>query len=285
MIVSSSVSQALAATLAATLDTDLAAAERERFPDGEFRADLVGFDGERAVLVASTVSHDAFVELLQLQDALREGGAERVRTAIPYLGYARQDRAFEPGQPISARAMARAISTGTDEVLVVTPHEESVTEFFDVPCSTVDAAPLLADPLPDLADPVFVAPDDGAIGLAETVRDAYGEGTIDYFEKTRRSGNEIEIEPHETPVENRDVVLVDDIIATGGTMARTAEILADRGADRVVATCVHPVLAGAAYARLVRAGVDGVYGTDTVERPVSAVSAAPAIAEALRGRS
>lgn len=282
MIVSGSASQALAATLATTLDMDLAVVEREQFPDGEFRADLVAFEGERAVLVASTVSHDAFVELLQLQDALRAIGTEEVTTVLPYLGYARQDRAFEPGQPVSARAMARALSTNTDDVLVVNPHGESVAEFFDVPCTTVDATPVLAEPLADLTDPVFLAPDAGAIVLAETVRNAYGEGTTDYFEKTRRSGSTVEIEPHEIAVENRDVVLVDDIVATGRTMARTIEILAERGATRTFGTCVHPVLAGPAYLRLVRAGVDGIYGTDTVERTVSTVSAAPAVADALR---
>lgn len=286
MIVSGRASQSLAAALAADLGEVLCGTERTRFPDGEVRIDLtIDPDGmrtdDRAVLVAATPTHGAFVEVLQLQDALREAGVTDLTTVLPYMGYARQDRVFEPGQPISARAMARAIGTGTDAVYVVNPHEESVTEFFDVPCDAIDAASHLADPLPDLTEPVFFAPDAGAIELAETVRDAYGTGTTDYFEKTRRSGSEIEITPHETDVSGRDVVLVDDIVATGGTMAETIEILIDRGAARVVATCVHPVLAEDAYTRLIRAGVDAVYGTDTVERRVSAVSVAPTIAAAL----
>jgi ribose-phosphate pyrophosphokinase len=288
VIVSGRCSQSLAAALATDLGEPLVGTERARFPDGELRIDL-DFDfgdgnaTEHAIVVAATVSHDAFVELLQLQDALRETGVEAVTTVLPYMGYARQDRSFEPGQPVSARAMARAIATGTDRVLVVNPHEESVGDFFEVPCVTVDAAARLADPLSDLREPVFLAPDGGAIGLAETVRDAYGAGTTDYFEKTRRSGGEVEITPHETDVGGRDVVLVDDIVATGRTMAETVDILAGRDAARVFASCVHPVLAEGAYTRLARAGVEAVYGTDTIERAVSAVSVAPTVAAALRG--
>jgi len=285
MIVSGRHSQSLSAALAADLGEALVRTERTRFPDGEIRADVdvSGMEpDERALVVAATTSHEAFVEVLQLQDALREAGISEITTILPYMGYARQDRAFEPGQPVSARAIARAIGTGTDEVYLVNPHEKSVGEFFGVPCETVDAASRLAEPLPALTEPVFFAPDAGAITLAETVRNAYGTGTTDYFEKTRRSGTAIEITPHETDVEGRDVVLVDDIVATGGTMAETISILGERNAARVFATCVHPVLAGDAYTRLVRAGVEAVYGTDTVERPVSAVSVAPAIAEVLR---
>jgi ribose-phosphate pyrophosphokinase len=280
MIVSGSTTQTLAVSLAAETGIDLAAVGFERFPDGE-RKVQVGDVGDRAVVVASTVSDEAHVELLQLQDAVREVGAEEVTTVLPYMGYARQDRAFEAGDPVSARAVARAISTGTDRVLTVNPHEEAVCDFFDVPARAVDAAGVLADPLGDLADPLFLAPDDGAIDIAETVRDAYGRGDVDHFEKTRHSGTEVDIEPSDAAVGNRDVVLVDDIIATGTTMSESVAVLNDRGASSVAVTCVHPLLARDARLKLARAGVDAVYGTDTIERPVSEVSVAPVLAEHL----
>jgi ribose-phosphate pyrophosphokinase len=282
MIVPGSDSQALAAELAAELDRPLAAVEYERFPDGELLASLPGVDAtaEDALVVASTVSNDAHVELLQLQDALREAGVDEITTVVPYLGYARQDVAFEPGQPISARAVARAIGTGTDRVLTVDPHEEAILEFFDAPADSVTAAARLAEPLPALADPVFLSPDAGAIGLAETVRNAYGGGTVDFFEKTRRSGSEVEIAPSDVEVAGRDVVVVDDIIATGSTMSEAITVLEDPA--RTFVSCVHPMLAGSARTKLARAGVEAVYGTDTIERVESRVSAAPAIAAALR---
>ncbi|MFP8956537.1 ribose-phosphate diphosphokinase [Natrialbaceae archaeon A-CW3] len=289
-IVSGSRSQALAAALADELGASLAPATYDRFPDGELFCSLEsavstdgrGLDGERVVVVASTASNDAHVELLLLQDAAREAGAGEVVTVIPYMGYGRQDKAFEAGQPVSARAVARAISTGTDSVFVVNPHETAVCEFFEPTATAIDAAGVLAEPLPaDLDDPVFLSPDSGAVELAETVCDAYGRGETDYFEKIRHSGTDVEISPSDVDVTGRDVVVTDDIIATGGTMSEAVGVLTERGTARIFLTCVHPLLARNAYTRLMRAGVDAIYGTDTLERPVSAVSVATAVAPVL----
>ncbi|PSP79113.1 ribose-phosphate diphosphokinase [Halobacteriales archaeon QS_1_68_20] len=284
MIVPGSTSQALAADLAAELGAELAAVEYDRFPDGEVFAAVPEFAADRAVVVASTTTSDAHVELLQLQDAVREAGAEEVVTVLPYMGYARQDEAFEAGHPVSARAVARAVATGTDRVLTVNPHEAAVCEFFGVPAEPVDAAGRLTEPLPpDLADPVFLAPDEGAVDIAATVRDAYGEGTTDYFEKTRLSGDEVEITPSDVDVAGRDVVVTDDIVATGSTMSESVGVLDDRAAGRVYVATVHAVLARDALTKLRRAGVEAVYATDTIERQVSAVSVAPALADAIEG--
>ncbi|PSQ59374.1 MAG: ribose-phosphate pyrophosphokinase [Halobacteriales archaeon SW_9_67_25] len=247
MIVAGSHSQGLAAELAAVTDHQLAGVTYERFPDGERLVRVEGVDqGNHAVVVAATVSDAAHVELLQLQDAVREAGASEVTTVLPYMGYARQDRAFEAGEPVSARAVARAA------------------------------------PLPDdLADPLFLAPDDGAIDIAGSVADAYGRGETDYFEKTRHSGRDVEIRPGDAAVGGRDIVLVDDIVATGATMSEAVRVLHERGAGRVYAACVHPLLVEGARLRLARAGVAAVVGTDTLEGPASEVSVAPAVAEAL----
>lgn len=287
MIISGSASQSLAATLARELEEPLAAVEYDRFPDGELLAAVPEIaeaeaDVDRAVVVASTVSSDAHLEILQLQDAAREAAVDEVVTVLPYMGYGRQDKAFEPGHPISARAIARAISTGADRVLTVNPHEEAVCDFFEPSATAVDAADRLAEPLPDgLEDPVFLSPDEGAIELAETVRDAYGAGETDYFEKTRHSGTEVEISPSDVAVAGRDVVVTDDIIATGSTMSEAVEVLQERDVGRVFVTCVHPLLARDAVTKLSKAGVETIYGTDTIERQHSAVSVASTIAEKL----
>ncbi|QSX00688.1 ribose-phosphate diphosphokinase [Haloterrigena alkaliphila] len=281
-IVGGSASQALAAALADELEVSLAAVEYDRFPDGERLAAVPDFDDDRAVVVASTVSSDAHLELLLLQDAVREAGAEEVVTVLPYMGYARQDEAFEAGHPVSARAVARAVSTGADRVLTVNPHEDAICDFFEPTATAVDAAGRLAEPLPDvLEDPVFLSPDAGAIALAETVRDAYGDGETDYFEKTRHSGTEVEISPSDVDVDGRDVVVTDDIIATGSTMSEAVGVLRDRGVGRVFVTCVHPLLARNAVTKLSNAGVEAIYGTDTIERQSTAVSVAPTLAERL----
>mgnify|MGYP002762667960 CR=1 FL=1 len=282
MILSGSRSQSLAAALAGRTGHDLAGVSSERFPDGE---QLVELDpptlaGEEAVVVATTATDAAYVELLQLQDAAREAGASRVTTVIPYMGYARQDEAFEPGQPVSARAVARAVSTGTDRVLLVEPHESAVCDYFPAPAEPVGVAGLLAEPLVGLSEPVFLAPDAGAADLARTVRDAYGRGTVDHFEKTRHSGSEVTVEPAGTTVDGHDVVIVDDIVATGSTMSQAIAAMAGEAASVTVA-CVHALFARDAYTKLRRAGVDAVYAPDTIERTVSEVSVAPAVADRL----
>lgn len=277
MIVPGAASQAVAVALARELDEPLADVEYDRFADGE-RLVRVRGSGDRAVVVAATTSDRAHLELLQLQDAAGQR-AEEVLTVLPYMGYARQDEAFTAGEPVSARAVARAVSTGTDRVLTVNPHEPAVCEFFDVPCRAVDAAARLAEPLGELSDPLFVSPDAGAAGLAETLRDAYGAGEADHFEKRRLSDTSVEVTPGDAATAGRDVVLVDDIVATGESMRTAVEQLSDPG--RVVVACVHPLLSGGARTRLADAGVDAVYGTDTIERAVSEVSVAPAIADAL----
>ena len=275
-------SQSVAAALAATGVGTLTTPSYEWFTDDETLLSVPEFDDDRAIIVGSTATNDAHIELLQLQDAVREAGATDITTVIPYLGYARQDQAFKAGQPVSARAMAKAISTGTDRVLVVNPHEPDVTDFFTVPTEAVDAAATLADPLDDLAEPLFVAPDEGATELATTTRDAYGRGDVDYFEKERDyDTGEVEVTPSDAAVAGRDVVLVDDIIATGGTMSGAIDALHDHDVGRVYACCVHPVLAGAARTKLAAAGVEAVIGTDTIERAVSEVSVAPAVADAV----
>ena len=182
----------------------------------------------------------------------------------------------------SARDCAQVCRTGTDGVVRVDPNDPDVDDFFGVPTTTVSAAGQRATPLSGLDEPLFVAPDAGATGLAEATRDAYGHGETDYFEKDRDyETGEVEITPSDAAVEERDVVLVDDIIATGGTMSGAIEALHERDVGRVYACCVHPVLAGAARTKLAAAGVERVIGTDTLECAVSEVSVAPAVADAL----
>ncbi len=284
MIVAGSTSQSLAAEMAGATDHQLADVRYQTFPDGEriVRLDTEGVRPDHAVVVAATTSDAAHVEVLQLQDAAREVGAEHVTTVLPYVGYARQDEVFEPGEPLSARAVARALSTGTDRVVTVNPHEPGVCGFFDVPATAVDAGPRLGDALPSgLTDPLFLAPDESALDLSQTVQARYGTGATDHFVKTRVDPTTVEIEPQEATVTDRDVILVDDMVATGSTMCEAIDVLTARGVNDVYVACIHPLLVGNARLRLARAGVKSVVGTDTVERPESEVTVAPTIAAEL----
>ncbi|WP_181687063.1 ribose-phosphate diphosphokinase [Halorhabdus salina] len=282
MILSGSASQTLAARIAAATGEPLGAAEVKHFPDGELNVQVTESIDGRAIVVISTVSNDAHIEALLLQDAARQAGAEEVITVVPYPGYARQNRKYRPGDIVSLSTVARALSPGTDRVITVNPHEKNATSMFEVPATAVDASGRLAEPLPSgLVDPLFLATDEQAYPLAESVRDGHGTGVADHLDPAAGTGTPETIAPTETSVDGRDVVLIDDFVATGATMATAATAADDRGAERIYATCVHPLLASGAWSKLLRAGVDEMYATDTLERIVSDVSVAPVIADAL----
>lgn len=297
MILPASASQVIATALGRAVDEPVVPVRYRTFPDGELLAEVdvtadlpedVGVEGGRltidgrAVVVASTASAEAHLEVLQLQDIATAAGADPVVTVLPYLGYARQEVAHEPGQPASARAVARALSANTDRVVTVDPHEALVADYFDAPCEVVSAVPALAGALTVDGDrPLVLAPDEGARKLAVALRDALGTGDVDHFVKRRRGPKTVDISPSEADVADREVILVDDIVATGSTIAEAAALLLSGGATTVRVACVHALLVGDAYTRLHRAGIEEVVATDTIEGPVSRASAAEAIATAL----
>lgn len=277
MIVGGPASQLLAGRIARELDTDLALTEYRTFPDGEAYCRVLDEIGEDVVVVQSTPTDTDFIYLLQLIDAVDV--ADHITVVIPYFGYARQDKRFNPGEPVTSRALAQSINA--DRVITVNIHNKNVLSYFKTEAIDLDAVPLLGKKLNAIGSPLIVAPDEGAIDIA---RDAALSLNLeyDYLEKTRISGEEVEIKPKHVDAKGRDVVIIDDIISTGGTMARAISLLKRQGARDVYVATVHPVLARNATTRLMNAGVKSIIGTDTIERGVSAVSVAPVIAEALR---
>jgi len=280
MITCTETAQTVASDLAALLEESLVTLDADGAAD-PYKDETVE-PGERVVVVASTTTSDAHLELLELQERATQRDPDEIITVIPYMGYTRQDKAFQEGEPISARAVAKAISTGTDRVYVVNPHNVAVLNYFDVPSEPVDAAPELAPSLPDdLVNPVFLGPDEDAVWLAESVQEAYGTGHVSNFDKLRHSATDVEMDTGDEDFTGSDIVLVDDMIATGGTMSEAIRMLKDQDTGRVFVTCVHPVLAKDALSRLNQAGVDDIYATNTIDRSVSRISAAPPISRNL----
>lgn len=277
-IIGGHASQLLAGRVSKALKYNLLVSEFKRFPDGEQYARILGDIDVGVTIIQSTLSDSDFVSLLQLIDACSE--APRIDVVIPYMGYARQDKKFKQGEPISARAMAQAIKA--DHVYTINIHAKSILDYFDAKAEDLDASGVIGTYLKkmDLKNPIIIAPDDGAIGLA---RNAAANLGIDYdfLEKTRLSGEAVSIRPKNIEVKGRDVIIIDDIISTGGTMAETISLLRNQGANDVYAACVHPVLSGSAVLKLFKAGVKGIIATDTIEKGTSIVSVAPVIAEAI----
>ncbi|MHB8164051.1 MAG: ribose-phosphate diphosphokinase, partial [Methanoregula sp.] len=183
-------------------------------------------------------------------------------------------------------AVARAISRGVSECITVNIHEPDVLRFFNAPARNISLARDIGAYIKtlNLTNPLILAPDDGALAFAGQVASA-GEWEYDHLEKTRLSGEQVTMAPKALSAASRPVVIVDDIISTGGTIATAAGMLSAQGATDVFAACVHGVLTGGAYVRLVEAGVRDVICSDTIERGCSMVSAADQIAHALQTRS
>ncbi len=274
-------SQLLASRTARALGTEPVLCEFNRFPDGELYLRIADeIENEKVTIIQSTPTDSDLVSLLQLIDACE--GAKELNVVIPYMGYARQDKKFKSGEPISARAVARSLNA--DRIFTVNIHEKSVLEHFLAPAKNLDAAKLLGEYIAGfgLENPILVAPDEGAEGLVKNVSSGPGLDH-DHLQKTRLSGDTVIIKTKSVDVTGRHVVLVDDMIATGGTMAESIRMLRDQGAVDVHLVCVHPVLARNAVLRLFNAGVKDIISTDTLEKAESRISVAPLIANALKG--
>lgn len=285
MIIGGPASQLLAGRVAGILDDDLALCEYSQFPDGEAYTQVLDDPGDDVVIVQSTPSDRDIICLLQLLDIFR---GKRVDLVVPYFGYARQDKQFKPGEPLSARAMVTAVDAFLEEgsrVFTVNIHDRSVLSHFEHETRDLDATPLLAGEIEKLGleDLVIVSPDEGALEMAQVAASRLG-ADYDYLKKTRLSGDKVEMAPKKIDAAGRDVVVLDDMIATGGTMAQAISILKEQGARRVYLASVHPVLTGSAVLKLCRAGVETIIATDTLEKAVSTVSVAGLIAGAIGRR-
>ncbi len=274
-------SQILATRLARAQKTTVVDVKYSRFPDGESYL-VAGELDDETVIVSSVVDNDAFVQLLLLIDACE--GSD-LRLVIPYMGYARQDRKIRQGEPLSARAVAQAISRGVSECITVNIHEPDVLRFFGAPARNISLAKDIGTYIStlNLKNPLILAPDEGALAFAGQVA-SVGGWEFDHLEKTRLNGEQVSMTPKVLSVESHPVVIVDDIISTGGTIATSAGMLYSQGATDVYASCVHGVLTGGAYVRLMEAGIRDIICSDTIERGCSKVSAAGQISDALKTR-
>ena len=278
-VVSTEYSQILAARVAWESGSELVDVRFSRFPDGEQYL-RTGPVGDEVLIIGSVTDSNSLIQLLLLIDACEDA---RSTLLIPYMGYARQDKQFRPGEPLSARAIARALSRGVNDVMTINIHDRDSLRFFSVPARNLSIAAEIGDYLSGLSlnDPLILAPDDGAEYFAMEVALTNGWDT-DHLEKTRLSAEEVRMEPAGISAEGRDVVIVDDIISTGGTLAMATGMLYEKGASCVYAACVHGVFASGAYGRLRASGIREVFASDTIEQGCSVFSAAREVVSSIR---
>jgi ribose-phosphate pyrophosphokinase len=268
--------------------------EVRRFPDGEKYLRVLSEVKDQTVAVVQSIHHtpdELLFEYLLLTDALKDLGAKRVIAFMPYFAYARQDERFKPGEALSFKTVSKLIEgVGTDEIYTIDMHQHRViksSEAFKIPAHNLSAMPLLADYVKKtgkLEKPLVIGPDAEAEQWAKVAAERLGTD-YDVFEKKRLGDAYVEVRPRKSSAHGRDVLIVDDIISTGGTIVEAVRILLSQGAQRVEVACTHPILAPGALAKINAAGVQDVVGTDTVPSPISRVSVAPLIAEQLRNHN
>jgi len=285
LIIGGSASQKLAAKVAWNLEENLSPIETRKFPDGERYIRINGEVPKEVVVIQSTgyPQDENLMELFLLLKNLKSLGVERTRVVIPYFGYGRQERRFKSGEAVSAVIVAELLeAAGASEIYSINLHEKNIKEFFNIPVYEISAMPLIASYISQqMDDPMIIGPDKGALGFATDVSRIL-KCECDYLEKIRISPEKVETKPKNLDVAGRDVVIIDDIISTGGTIVSASKILRDLGANKVVVGCVHPVLVEDALLKIFAAGVDDVFATDTLKSDVSNISVAPLIAGYLK---
>ncbi len=271
----------VAGNLAKELHQPLIQATFKRFPDDEFYIRL--FDdiaGEDVLIVQTAYPDHKIIELFLMQDAVHDAGAKTITVALPYFGYSRQDKKFEEGEAISARAIAQHISLHADSVITVDPHKEAILKFFTVPAHSCSAVTTIAKYLKEKKIDFILAPDKGARDRAKEAA-AFIHCEYDYLEKTRINGTTVKITPKKLDARDKHVAIIDDIISTGGTMANSIKELKKQGAASVSVACTHGLFIGVAKEKLISSGCDEIISTDTIENEFSKVSVASCIAETL----
>ena len=287
----------LAQKIADRLFIKLGNAAVGRFSDGEISVQInENVRGGDIFIIQSTCAptNDNLMELIVMVDALRRASAGRITAVIPYFGYARQDRRVRSSRvPITAKVVADFLSSvGVDRVLTVDLHAEQIQGFFDVPVDNVFGSPVLLEDMlvKKLEDPVVVSPDIGGVVRARAIAKLLDDTDIAIIDKRRPRANVSQVMHLIGDVKDRDCVIVDDMIDTGGTLCKAAEALKERGAKRVFAYATHAVFSGVAAKNIAESMIDEVIITDSIPLSdemkaigkVKMLTLAPMLVEAIR---
>jgi ribose-phosphate pyrophosphokinase len=280
LIFAGSANAEFAYRVAESMGNDVGRMSLGRFPDGEISVKVeVNVRGRDCFVVQPTCPpvSDNILELMIIIDALKRASAYRVTAVVPYYGYARQDRKDQPRVPITAKLIADLLTkAGSDRLLTMDLHAGQIQGFFDIPVDNLQAAPIFAKAVMalEMESLVVASPDVGGVKNArsfarrlERMRQASGAADKVGFaivDKHRKSPDEVAAVSIIGDVEGKSVVIIDDIISTGGSLVEAAALLLERGAVEVVAVITHPILAGDAVEKVEKSQLEMLFVTDTV---------------------
>jgi ribose-phosphate pyrophosphokinase len=272
MLFSGNAHRLLADDVAARLGIPLGKALVGRFSDGEAQIEIEENVRKQEVFVIQPTgapSAENLFDLLVLIDALKRASAGSVTAVMPYFGYARQDRRPRSARvPITAKLAAKMIATaGADRVLTIDLHADQIQGFFDIPVDNVYASPVLLADIwrhHSMDDVIVVSPDVGGVVRARALAKRLDDADLAIIDKRRPKANVATVMNIIGDVEGKTCVLVDDIVDTAGTLCAAAAALKEKGARKVVAYCVHPVLSGAAIQNIEGSQLDQLVVTNTL---------------------
>jgi ribose-phosphate pyrophosphokinase len=283
----------LAEKVAKSIGKQLAEVKIKKFSDGEiwvkYEENIRGID--LFIIQSTNPPADNIMELLMLIDAAKRASAKSITVVIPYFGYARQDRKDQPRVSITARLVADLLETaGADRVITFDLHSSQIQGFFGIPLDNLYASPVIIKKLLSLGMNNMCAssPDAGGVKTARSYADRLGGIDLAVVHKRRPSHNEAVITNVIGDVQDKNMILIDDMIDTGGTFLRCAEALVSRGAKSITGVCVHPVLSGEAVKKIAETdALDKLYVTDTIELKetcdkIEVISIADMLAEAIK---
>jgi ribose-phosphate pyrophosphokinase len=286
---------ALAREICEYLGIDLGQITLFNFSDGENYCQIdENVRGADVFVVQPTCSpvNDHVMELLILLDAFRRSSASRITAVMPYFGYARQDKKDKPRVPIAAKLMADLLTaSGADRILTMDLHTLQIQGFFNIPVDHLFAAPILLDAIREMGidDLVIVSPDVGGVARARAIGKRLG-ASLAIIDKRRGGPNETEVLNVVGEVEGKNVLILDDIIDTAGTLVQAEEALRNQGAARTFAAAVHPVFSGPARERIEASKLETLFVTNTIPldgsmkdcRKIHTLSVAPLLGEAIQ---
>ena len=261
------------------------------FSDGEMQPEIFeSVRGAYVFFIQSTFSpSDNLLELLLMIDTAKRASAGYITAVMPYYGYARQDRKDKPRVPISAKLIANLISAaGADRIMTLDFHADQIQGFFDIPVDHLKSDAIFIPYIKklNLNDVVFASPDVGGVKRARKYAKYFKRGLV-ICDKHREKANEVEEITIIGDVQDKDVILIDDLVDTAGTLCKASDKLVEKGANSVRAICTHPVLSGDAYEKIGKSKLSEIIVTDTIplkqqSDKIKVLSAAKLFSRAIR---